>query len=164
MLQFSFRAHIHIHTGMITTTSCILLTVVLFTNVGIAISTPIYGGCESENQSCADCYLKLKESLLKRDVNIRNLSLAFFPPKNNIPEFVTVTYCFDEDCNSTKKWFWTHDSSYLFFPQNISQYLSLFFGKPAALFSRSTTLILDEECYNSTMFDLLTQRVSSSLQ
>lgn len=125
--------------------------------------TFVYGDCEPANKNCTDCYLTLKKSLLRRDRNIRNLSVAFFPPKDNIPEFVAVTYCFDDHCTEKKRWFWTHDSSYLFFPIETFQYLSLFFGKPAAFFSREVQLRLDEECQNASidMFTLLTQRVSS---
>ena len=121
-----------------------------------------YGGCEPESESCSDCYLTMKQSLLGKDMNIRNLSVTFFPLKDNIPEFVTVTYCFNDNCTKIRKWFWTHDSSFLFFPLETFQYLSLFFGKPAAFFSQNVTLRLDEECYDATpdMFNLLTQRVS----
>ena len=41
-----------------------------------------------------------EKSLLGRDDNIQNLSLAFFPPKANVPEFVTVIYTFE---NSSEK-------------------------------------------------------------
>ena len=137
--------------------------VILLTLIKFGVSEDAkFGGCQPENQTCTECYHKLKESLLKRDTNVRSLSTAFFPPKDNIPEFVTVTYCFGEDCNNSRVWFWTQDSSYLFFPPQTFQYLSLFFGKPATLFSKGVTLVLDEECYEAThdMFNLLTQRVS----
>ena len=125
-------------------------------------SNVTYGDCESEDENCATCYLRLKESLLRRDRNIQNLNMAFFPPKDNLPDFVTVTYCFDRSCTIPQKWFWTRDSSYLFFPIETFQYLSLFFGKPAAFFTQTVQLQLDEECHNAStdMFTLLTQRVS----
>ena len=121
-----------------------------------------YGECKSKNDTCSECYLNLKKSLLKQDQNIQNLSKAFFPPKDNIPEFVIVTYCFSENCTLNRTWFWTHDSSYLFFPIKTFQYLTLFFGKPAEFFSRTVTVRLDEDCYFATneTFELLTQRVS----
>ena len=141
----------------------LFLMVTLTTTTSIGVSTDvIFGYCESENQTCADCYYKLKESLLQRDKNIQNLSLAFFPPNKNIPEFVAVTYCFNENCTNPEKWFWTHDSSYLFFPIETFQYLSMFFGKPASLFSQKLFVTLDAECNNTdhNLMKLLTQRVS----
>ena len=143
----------------------LLLLILLTHNIHYGMSSDSeaeFGICHPENQTCTECYHKLKESLLRTDKNIRSLSTTFFPPKDNMPEFVIVTYCFDEVCNKTKRWYWTHDSSYLFFPMQTFQYLSLFFGKPATYFSRSVTLNLDLECYNATheLLNLLTQRVS----
>ena len=137
----------------------VFLTLALY---GVSADSEVgFGVCQSENQTCTECYHKLKESLLRTDKNIQSLSIAFFPPKDNIPEFVIVTYCFDEICNKTRKWYWTHDSSYLFFPMKTFQYLSLFFSKPAAFFSRNVTLNLDVDCYNASneLLNLLTQRV-----
>ena len=149
----------------------ILILVLTLAHLGVSTDSDVqYGGCQPENQTCSECYHELKKSLLKRDVNVRSLSTTFFPPKDNFPEFVTVTYCFNENCNKTKKWFWTRESSYLFFPLKTFQYLSLFFSKPAEFFSGNVTLTLDEECYiNNTndnpdydqMLTLLTQRVSN---
>lgn len=96
----------------------------------------IFGGCLSNKTSCSVCYHTLKESLLKRDDNVRGLSETFFPPNDNQPEFVEVTYCIGEIGNNCSVWFWTHDSPYLFFPIEIFQYMSLFFGKPVAYFVR----------------------------
>lgn len=144
----------------------ILLVVLIIINTGVCIEqTFIYGNCELGKENCVDCYQTLKKSLLGKDQNIQNLSVAFFPPKDNLPEFVTVTYCFDDNCMLQHKWFWTHESSYLFFPIKTFQYLSLFFGKPAEFFSRTVQLRLDEECHNASndMFTLLTQRVSFSV-
>ena len=121
-----------------------------------------YGACQPENKSCSECYHNLKKSLLERDENVRSLTVAFFPPDQNIPEFVTVKYCFNKDCSIYRTWFWTHDSSYLFFPLQTFQFLSLFFSKPASLFSQNVSVTLDEDCFgtpNKTL-TLLTQRVS----
>ena len=119
-----------------------------------------FGACLPGNESCADCYLTLKKALLWRDDNILNLSRAFFPPKLNMPVFVTVTYKFENsDLNSTV-WYWTADSSYLFFQFTTFQYLSLFFGKPAHVYSQELTLTLNESCAANPNFELLTQRVS----
>ena len=140
-----------------------VILMIILTVINFGLSTDVtFGGCQPENQTCTECYHKLKESLLKRDINVRALSVAFFPPKENIPQFVTVTYCFGENCNKSRVWYWTHDSSYLFFPLQTFQYMSLFFGKPATLFIQNATLLLDEDCYEASndMFNLLTQRVS----
>ena len=124
-----------------------------------AIDDSSFGTCLPGQESCSQCYLTLKQLLLERDDNIRNLSNAFYPPKANIPEFVTVTYNFGNNVEP-KIWYWSHDSSYLFFQLTTFQFLSLFFSKPAALFSQSVYLTLNESCANSSDFQLLTQRVS----
>ena len=124
-----------------------------------------FGDCLPGHESCSECYLTLKESLLSRDDNIQKLSAAFFPWNASNPIFVTVTYEFNNS-NHSEVWYWTTDSSYLFFEITTFQYLSLFFSKPATLFSQKVTLTLDEDCIDaalsndSMMFKLLTQRVS----
>ena len=124
-----------------------------------------FGDCLPGHESCSECYLTLKESLLSRDDNIQKLSAAFFPWNASNPIFVTVTYEFNNS-NHSEVWYWTTDSSYLFFEITTFQYLSLFFSKPATLFSQKVTLTLDEDCIDaalsndSMMFQLLTQRVS----
>ena len=119
-----------------------------------------FGDCLEGNQSCSECYLTLKESLLSRDDNIQKLSAAFFPWNASSPVFVTVTYNFNNS-NHSEVWYWTTDSSYLFFEITTFQYLSLFFSKPAALFSQKVDLTLEEDCIGTAdrMFKLLTQRV-----
>lgn len=119
-----------------------------------------FGSCPLGKTNCSKCYLALKKSLLGKDDNIHNLSLAFFPPQGSAPEFVTVTYNFDSV--STQTWFWTQDSSYLFFPLRTFQYLSLFFGKLERDVSQRVTLTLDVECTATEHRNmvLLTQRVS----
>ena len=132
-------------------------------NSGASTTNVTFGGeCEPTKTGCSDCYILLKESLLKRDENVRKLSEKFFPPRANLPEFVEITYIFDGNISKKQVWFWTHESSYLFFPMEIFQYLSLFFGKPAAFFSRKVNLTLDAECSdaNHDIMRLLTQRVS----
>lgn len=116
-----------------------------------------FGDCLDGHESCSECYLTLKESLLSRDDNIQNLLAAFFPSSANIPVFVTVTYNF----SNSKVWYWTTDSAYLFFEITTFQYLSLFFSKPAGLFTQEVTVTLDEDCIaaDDKMFKLLTQRV-----
>lgn len=119
-----------------------------------------FGDCIPGRESCSECYLTLKESLLSNDDNIQKLSAAFFPWNASNPVFVTVNYISNNSNNSV--WYWTIDSSYLFFEITTFQYLSLFFSKPASPFSQKVTLMLDEDCFraNKQMFQLLTQRVS----
>ena len=119
-----------------------------------------FGDCLEGHESCSECYLTLKESLLSRDDNIQNLSAAFFPWNASNPIFVTVTYNFN-NLDDSEVWYWTTDSSYLFFEITTFQYLSLFFSKPAALFSQKVNLTLEEDCNyaDDRMFKLLTQRV-----
>ena len=122
-----------------------------------------FGSCLDGKESCSECYLSLKKSLLSRDDNILNLSLAFYPPQSNIPEFVSITYLFGEASDSTsQEWFWTHDSSYLFFPLKTFQCHSLFVGKLERDVSQTLTLTLDAECSTASNkhMELLTQRVS----
>ena len=140
----------------------LILTTVLAAFGMEADTNVTFGGCLPDNTNCSVCYLTLKQSLLKRDDNVRRLSQTFFPPRDNQPEFVQVTYKFGDYITNNSFWFWTHDSPYLFFPIEIFQYLSLFFGKPASLFSKSVNLTLDEECMEAQheMMLLLTQRVS----
>ena len=126
-----------------------------------------FGDCLPGHESCSECYLTLKESLLSRDDNIQNLSAAFFPWNASNPIFVTVTYNFNNS-NQSEVWYWTTDSSYLFFDITTFQYLSLFFSKPATLFSQKVILTLDEDCIEAAlnddkMFKLLTQRVRFSV-
>lgn len=144
--------------------SCIAVILLARMSLGVA-SEGKFGACQPENKSCSECYHNLKKSLLESDKNVRRLTVAFFPPDQNIPEFVTVNYCFNEDCSKNRTWFWTHDSSYLFFPLQTFQFLSLFFSKPASLFSQNVSVTLDEECYRTdhVMLTLLTQRVSRLL-
>ena len=146
---------------MIQSSLHILITVLPLLHTG-ASRNVTFGGCLPHSTNCSVCYHTLKESLLKRDDNVRKLSETFFPPRKNQPEFVEVKYQFGENTNSDSQvWFWTHDSSYLFFPIEIFQYLSLFFGKPASLFSQKVNLTLDEDCSGASndIMLLLTQRV-----
>ena len=142
---------------MILSTFHVLITVLLL-HTG-ASRNVTFGDCLPYSTNCSVCYHTLKESLLKRDDYVRKLSETFFPPRNNQPEFVEVTYLFSD--NDSQVWYLTHDSPYLFFPIEIFQYMSLFFGKPASLFSQKVTLTLDEDCSGAShdIMLLLTQRV-----
>ena len=138
----------------------ILISILSFTHCGLSQDVQ-YGGCQPENQTCAECYYKLKMSLLKSDVNIRNLSTTFYPPTSDSPEFVTVTYCFNENCSTYTTWYWSLESSYLFLPLETFEFLSLYFSKPMQYITQNVKLYLDEECKHADnkWFNLLTQRV-----
>ena len=147
----------------------ILLSVPIFTAIlsitnGVVATNATFGECLPNNTSCTVCYSTLKESLLGRDDNIQQLSETFYPPRTSIPVLVEVTYYFGEigNTNNPQVWYWTQDSSYLFFPIQIFQYLSMFFGKPAKFFTKTMNLTLDEECLHvdHKLLRLLTQRVS----
>ena len=141
----------------------IFIAILAITNCAVATNAT-FGECLPNSTSCTVCYKTLKESLLGRDDNIQQLSKTFYPPRANIPQLVEVTYYFGEisNTNNTQVWFWTQDSSYLFFPIQTFQYLSMFFGKPAEVFTRKMNLILDEDCLHAghEILRLLTQRVS----
>ena len=142
--------------------SFIFISLLTLIPCGFSSSSDVqFGGCQPENQTCAECYYRLRVSLLKSDRNIRQLFVAFYPPRYELPEFVTVTYCFDENCNRKKMWYWSQKSSYLFFPLQTFEYLSLYFSQPMKYITQNVTLFLDEECYEADnhMFNLLTQRV-----
>ena len=108
-----------------------ILPALVFTNAPVFANIE-FGACAPEKNSCKDCYLALKQELLKQDGNVYNLSIAFFPPNTNPPEFVKVIYNFMARgiIIESQTWFWVQQSSYFLFPPNTFQFLSLFFGKP----------------------------------
>lgn len=141
----------------------ILISLLTLVHCGLCSSEDVqFGGCQPKNQTCAECYYRLKVILLKSDINVRRLFTAFYPPRShNLPEFVTVTYCFGENCYKNKTWYWTYESSYFFLPLQTFEFLSLYFSKPMEYITQNVTLYLDEECFeaDNDMFNLLTQRV-----
>lgn len=127
-----------------------------------------FGECIEGKQSCKDCYLALKRELLKRDDNVFKLSEIFFPPDTNPPEFVAVTYVFRDgdgfghiNQNASETWYWIEQSSYLLFPPDTFQYLSLFFGKPEEYYAKEVSVTLNADCIGADTkhMTLLTQRV-----
>jgi hypothetical protein len=104
---------------------------------------------------------------MSKDQNLFNLSKSFFPTNsNNRPEFVIITYVF-KGTNETRVWYWSEKGSYLVYPLQTFEYLSLFFGKAAAFFTGTATVTLDEECLptdgNNDFMQHLTQRVSIAI-
>ena len=144
-----------------------IITIIVFASAFStkAVAKVEFGVCAPEKNSCKDCYLALKQELLKKDENVYSLSRAFFPPDTNPPEFVKVTYIFTDGdtINDSQTWFWVEQSSYFLFPPNSFQFLSLFFGKPKTYYSQEVTVTLSaSECFGVSVdyLTLLTQRVS----
>ena len=154
---------------------CAILTLFIFaaihpTSVCSQRQDVVFGDCVPGKQSCRDCYLTLKQELLKRDDNVFELSKAFFPPDTNPPEFVTITYHFKDDgldyTNESQTWYWIEQSSYFLFPPDTFQFLSLFFGKPEQYYAQEVSVILNAtDCLGveTKYMTLLTQRVSLNL-
>ena len=143
-----------------------LLTALLLANIHVfGNGTDVtFGGCLPGKESCRDCYLTLKKELLSKDDNVYNLSLTFFPPDTNPPEFVNITYFFVDNgvTRETQTWYWIEQSSYFLFPPNSFQFLSLFFGKPEQYYTQDVTVTLNaSECSGVAKehMILLTQRV-----
>ena len=126
------------------------------------------GNCFPDRSNCSQCYQTLVKSLLSSSDNLYRLSKAFFPPRDNPPEFVSVKYYFG-DINSDKMnsslWFWSLHTSYFLHSPHTFQFLSLFFGKPHLYYTGYLKIRLDEECINVSdeMMEFLTQRVSRIL-
>ena len=127
--------------------------------------------CVTANSTCGDCYNYLVYNVLKSDVNQYNMTRAFFPPHVPNPVSVVVYYDFPNETGNIdpslqQVWFWTTSTFYLFQPQEVLQYTSLFFTDPSYLWQK-LHLTLDMECAdvianNENYTQLLTQRVSFS--
>ena len=125
----------------------------------------VIGKCHPSKMNCSECYHTLAESLLSSSDNVFHLSKTFFPPRENSPEFVKVTYFFgDMNSNETKSsvWFWSAHTSHFLHSPHTFQFLSLFFGKPEHFYSGVLNVTLKEDCANANerMMEFLTQRVS----
>ena len=122
--------------------------------------------CQQPFGNCL-CYCELEESLLATEENTLNLTKTFFPPEDNPPEFVTVTYHFN-DTNGTigpQTWYWSAQTSHFLHPFEVFQFLSLFFSKPEPYYTGSLDITVKVECADLSSSDieklqLLTQRVS----
>lgn len=119
---------------------------------------------EKTSQSCL-CYRNLERALFATERNRVNLKKTFFPPEDNSPEFVQVTYHF-KNSSVTSVWFWSAKTSYFLHPFLVFQFMSLFFNKPQPYYTGSLDVTLETECManlspDTTNLQLLTQRVSS---
>ena len=89
-----------------------------------------FAKCEPNREKCRDCYFALVKSLLGRADNVFNLTNAFSPPGKSEPEYVIVTYRFDNyTLTEEKNWFWSKSVAYYLFSMNTFQVLSLFLSK-----------------------------------
>ena len=141
----------------------------LFTSCSSADDITLNGQeCDDDSitEKPCSCYSVLENSLFSSEKNRVNLMKAFFPPDNNTPEFVTVTYKFENSAMSLT-WFWSAKTSHFLHPFNAFQFLSLLFSKPEPYFSGSLEITLQNKCANRSQDDLnlqlLTQRVSVKL-
>ena len=142
-------------------------------------TTALYGeiDIECKNDTCTKCYKTLATELLKNADNYIALQSTFFPPDDSGPDFVIVTYIFDDqqNLNKTKSvrqnlsnqiWFWSSAAYFFYHPLRIIQFTSLGFSDPY-LRQSSISLHLPASCYYSESnadpgpfnMKLLTQRV-----
>ena len=121
--------------------------------------------CEpGEEEDCSKCYKVLASSVVYSDRNMFQIQNTFFPPEEESPVFVTVTYEYKDEYDNTLQceiWFWSTSTFYIFQPLNTFQFTSLFFSDTQLLTS-NLTLTLPLDCYNASEEHktLLTQRVS----
>ena len=83
----------------------------------------------------------LAKALIDNDENVFQLSRTFFPPTANSPEFVDVTYNFTET-SETQTWYWSVSTSNFIHPQEVLQFMSLYFTKAYDFFSGDLKLTL----------------------
>ena len=138
---------------------------------------------ECKNDTCTRCYKTLATELLKNADNYIALQSTFFPPDDSGPDFVIVTYIFDDPkylnkIESTSQnlsshiWFWSSSAYFFYHPLQVIQFTSLGFSDPS-LRQKNIALYLPASCYyqqNNTdryhdhsgpfNMKLLTQRVS----
>ena len=138
----------------------------------------VAGDCMDEGKPCDQCFQTLASHLLNTGDNKYQLQKTFYPPKQNHPVFVTVTYQFKDLCSGTsnscssanisncsdtnisspcsdtntpnqnKTWFWSSGTFYFFQPLRVFQFTSLFLANP---FWRTSNVILTlpAECVNA---------------
>lgn len=149
----------------------IVLALCLLVHLRSSMSAPVFDSgivseeCDNEttSQSCL-CYSNLEDALFATEKNRINRKKTFFPPEDNLPEFVHVTYHFKNSSN-TSVWFWSKKTSYFLHPFLVFQFMSLFFSKPEPYYTGSLDVTLETECMvnlspDTTNLQLLTQRVS----
>ena len=109
--------------------------------------------CDTEGQSCDQCYQTLANYLVNTSYNKYHLRRVFYPPERAAPVFVTVTYQYIDNSTSNtsytsipnQTWYWGAGAFYFFQPLGIFQFTSLFFGD-LELRSNELNVILPAEC------------------
>ena len=123
--------------------------------------------CNSDGESCNQCFPRLATLLINTSDNTYQLRKAFFPPRGIPPAFVKVTYQYISNISNTshsnQTWFWSSTAFYLIQPLQVFTFTSLLFGLPSWR-KKDVVITLPEECENAPeMFmELLTQMVSTS--
>ena len=122
--------------------------------------------CESEEEEdCSKCYKVLASSVVHNDRNMFEIQNTFFPPEEESPVFVTVTYEYrgknESNITQSEIWFWSTSTFYIFQPLPVFQFTSLFFSD-TQMATSNVTLTLPLECFKADekYKTLLTQRVS----
>ena len=146
-----------------------MLSLISLTSITVLLSCCFNKGltsasnCKERCDSCL-CYCELENSLLATEHNIDQLTRAFFPAEENTPEFVTITYNFNN--TDSQIWYWSAQTSHFLHPFEVFQFLSLFFSKPEPYYTGVMVINLKVECADLTsdesfrMLQLFTQRVS----
>ena len=117
---------------------------------------------EGNSRSCDQCYQTLSSFLVNTSDNNFRLRKTFFPPDKTPPDFVTVTYQYNNMSNVNQTWYWSAGVFYFFQPKQVFQFTSLFFGTGDFL-KGTVTLTLPAQCENAPedFMEQLTQMVSS---
>jgi len=150
------------------------LAILLF----IVLAFPTFGEGFGEGRNLSDCaenFDTLEWALLHTKNNKVELRKAFYPPREEASDFVTVHYKFlDEDGMNTtckKTWLWSTIGFYLIQPPTIYQFMALFFNPEPRV--STANIFLPYECRdlvtwengscscdsNGTL-DIITQQVS----
>ena len=150
------------------------LAILLF----IVLAFPTFGEGFGEGRNLSDCaenFDTLEWALVHTKNNKVELRKAFYPPREEASDFVTVHYKFlDEDgMNITckKTWLWSTIGFYLIQPPTIYQFMALFFN-PEPRVSTADILLPYEcrdlvtwengscSCDSNGTLDIITQQVS----
>ena len=119
-----------------------------------------------EANNCSQCYAALVKHVLTNDMNQFNIQNTFFSPEKASPAFVTISYEYYKDNetspNATTIWFWSTSTFYIYHPLPVFQFSSLLFSDISKQTSE-LTLKLDLACMDARteFMRLLTQRVSA---
>ena len=141
--------------------SVTITTITLYTL--LLLLTPSHGYNETSfttDRTCATSFTVLEDDLLSQEENRYNLLKAFYPPRNALPVFVTVTYLFGETGNQSV-WYWSESEFYLIQPLDVLQFTSLFHSNFYYRMGKME-LHLNQDCAEAgpEFMEMLTQRVS----